>query len=103
MSEGAEELVKKLEGMPLDKMPEPHRKLAEVIGLEAMMRFCETYGGMSFTVPKMDKLLAAERNKHIRAEYNGYNTSALARKYGLTARMVQVIVDEGLTERAKDR
>jgi len=82
-----------MEGMPLDKLPEPHRKLAEVIGVDAMMRFCETYGGMSFTVPKMDKLLAAERNRHIRTEYNGYNTSQLARKYGLTARMVQMIVD----------
>jgi Mor family transcriptional regulator len=79
--------------MPLDKLPEPHRKLAEVIGVEAMMRFCETYGGMSFTVPKMDKILAAERNGHIRREYNGYNASALARKYGLSKRMIEMIVD----------
>ena len=82
-----------MEGMPLDKLPEPHRKLAEVIGVEAMMRLCETYGGMSFTVPKMDKIIAAERNRHIRNEYNGYNASALAKKYGLTTRMIQMIVD----------
>lgn len=82
-----------MEGMQLNKLPEPHRKLAEVIGVEAMMRLCETYGGMSFTVPKVDKILAAERNEQIRSEYNGYNTSILAKKYGLTVRMVQVIVD----------
>ena len=82
-----------MEGMPLDKLPEAHRKLAEVIGIEATVELCKVYGGTPLYIPKVDALIAAHRDQQIRTEYNGYNVAILARKYNLSARTVQRILE----------
>jgi len=82
-----------MQGVPLDKLPEAHRKLAEVIGIEATMELCKAYGGTPIYIPKVDALVAAHRDQQIRTEYNGYNVAKLARKYNLSARTVQRILE----------
>ena len=79
--------------MPLDKLPEAHRKLAEVIGIEATVALCRTFGGTPIYIPKVDALIAAQRDQLIRTEYNGYNIAKLAHKYNITARTVQRILE----------
>lgn len=81
-----------MEGMPLDRLPEAHRKLAAVIGVEATVELCKAFGGMPIYIPKVDALFEAQRNRQILAEYNGYNIASLAHKYNLSARTVQRIL-----------
>lgn len=76
-------------------LPARYRDLVRVIGLEATIRLCREYGGTDTYIPKVDGLLAAKRHALIRREWNGYNCEALARKYGVTARWVRKIVEDG--------
>lgn len=84
----------KMEGITRDMLPEAHRRLADVIGLEATLRLCETYGGAPLYIPKLDALAAAQRARRIRSEYDGMNTALLARRYGVSMRTVQMILSE---------
>lgn len=77
-----------------EMLPEAHRKLAGVIGVEATLKLCEVYGGLQMYVPVMDGVYSVARARLIRAAYNGMNTSQLALKYGLSTRGVQKIVED---------
>jgi len=83
-----------MEGITRDMLPEAHRRLAEVIGIEATLQLCKTYGGAPLYIPKLDALVAAQRARRIRAEYDGMNTALLARRYGVSMRTVQMILSE---------
>ena len=78
----------------LEKLPDANRKLAEVIGVEAMLKLCERYGGESLYIPMTDAIYAAVRREWIRKEYAHHNSNPkwLAKKYGLSEREVQRIV-----------
>lgn len=82
-----------MEGVPLDKLPEQHRRLAELIGVEATVALCKEYGGTPLYIPKVDALIAAQRDQQIKAEYNGYNLDKLAHKYNLATRTVRRIIE----------
>lgn len=73
-----------------------HRKLADVIGIEATLRLCETFGGEAVYIPLTDNVYAAVRRKWIREEYVAKNVAPrhIARKYGLSEREVQRIIGE---------
>jgi Mor family transcriptional regulator len=81
-----------MEEFTREMLPEPHRRLSEVIGVEATIRLCEAYGGAPLYIPKLDALKAARRDERIRAEYDGMNTQVLARRYGVSRRTVQAVV-----------
>lgn len=80
------------EAAALNGLPEQHRKIAEVIGVDATIKLCETYGGMNLYIPMMDAVRTAERDRAIREEYNGANVARLARKHSLSVRAVYAIV-----------
>jgi Mor family transcriptional regulator len=83
-----------METITREMLPEAHRRLADVIGLEATVKLCEAYGGAPLYIPKLDALAAAQRARRIRSEYDGMNTAALARRYGVSMRTVQTILSE---------
>ncbi len=83
-----------MENITREMLPEAHRRLAEVIGLEATIRLCEVFGGAPLYIPKLDALAAAQRARRIRSEYDGMNTQVLARRYGVSMRTVQMILSE---------
>lgn len=78
----------------LEMLPEPNRKLAEVIGVEAMLKLCERYGGETLYIPMTDAAYAVVRRRWIREEYarHGPKVSWLAKKYRVSEREVQRIV-----------
>lgn len=80
----------------LEMLPAAHRKLADVIGIEATLKLCETFGGESLYIPLTDAVYAMVRRKWIREEYvhNNSNIRWIAKKYGLSEREVQRIVNE---------
>lgn len=79
-----------------EMLPAAHRKLSDVIGVEATLKLCEAFGGESLYIPLTDAVYAAVRRKWIREEYaqRGANTRWIARKYGLSEREVQRIVND---------
>lgn len=77
----------------MPQYPESYYTIAEVIGEDAARKLCEAFGGEAIYVPKSDSLESVERVAAIRQEYNGANVPQLARKYGLTTRRVQRIVE----------
>lgn len=74
--------------------PESYYSIAEIIGEDAARKLCEAYGGEAIYIPKVESLLAVERVAQIRQEYNGQNVTKLAKKYKLTERRVQQIVED---------
>lgn len=91
-------MVNNAELVTLDDMDEGQRQLAELIGLENYRKIVKTYGGTAIYVPKYEWLSKVERDNRIIAEYNGYNTKALARKYGLTDTWIRNIVADKTAE-----
>ena len=53
----------------------------------------ESLGGQELRIPAPDK---SARNAAIRAEFNGRNVRELARKYGISVRMVYMIVQKSV-------
>ena len=81
-----------LDVLEYDDLPESHKKLADVIGVEATLKLCRVYGGAQWYIPGLNNLYDKARAKMIRKEYNGSNVRGLAHKFGLSTRAVYEIV-----------
>ena len=77
-----------------DMLPIQHRRLLDVIGMEAMLTLCKGLGGTYLYVPKFDAVIRNTRDKLIRKEYNGYNVKELALKYELSSVRIHSILKE---------
>ena len=76
--------------------------MAQLIGVENLIRLSEIYGGTSIYIPKVDDLLKNSRYAAIMREFDGTNIRYLARKYGVSERTVYRLVSELLqTEKPK--
>ena len=90
---------KLLESLRLEDLNGNARELAELIGMEAFIRLVGVYGGTSsLYVPKAEQLVLPVRDELIRREFDGGNSTQLARKWGLTERYIREIVKEKLKE-----
>ena len=74
-------------------LPKQYQNLVRVIGSDAATRLCQEYGGEVVYIPKIDRIEAAKQRDLIRAEWNGRNAAALARKFGKSVRWVQKVVE----------
>lgn len=74
--------------------------VAKAIGVENLLRLAKIIGGSNFYMPIEKGLLRPLRNKKIAEEYNGYNKKELAKKYGVTPRMVQNIATSNAADKA---
>lgn len=70
------------------------RELIDAVGLDGALRLVDTFGGSTLYIPQLEKTLAACRDRHIRAEYNGTNTKRLASTYGVSDSWVMRVVGE---------
>lgn len=68
--------------------------LAELVGIEAMMKIVEMYSGSVLYIPKMESVLAAIRDRHIREEFDGTNGHKLAIRYNVSDSWVLRVVNE---------
>ena len=78
-----------------DKLPEAHRKFADVIGVEATMKLCQAFGGEIIYIPMADSVWSVIRRERIRDEYinQGARIKHLAKKYRITPQEVHRILD----------
>ncbi len=77
-----------------DMLPGQHRRLVELIGLDATLALCRGLGGVNYYIPKMDEVMRIARDKLIRKEYNRYNVKELALKYDLSVVSIYTIIKE---------
>lgn len=68
----------------VDELPQPYRKMAELIGVPMTLQLAQHFGGTYEYMPKFDKAVGQARDRIIRREFDGANYKDLARKYNLT-------------------
>jgi Mor family transcriptional regulator len=72
----------------IEDLPPQHRQYAEIIGLDNLIKLCETMGGSGYYIPQTQELLSDWVCQRIREEYSGYNIKSLVKKYGVSERTV---------------
>lgn len=80
------------EMMEIKDLPESMQPVAELIGIDNLMKLSNYAGGYEIYIPVEEALVRNVRNKRILDEYTGYNGKELALKYGITERMIYSIL-----------
>ena len=88
-------LIKELtEETSIEDVPERYRQLAELIGVENLVKLADYMNGDMMYIPRADGLLTAARRRRIKAEFDGGNRAELAQKYDMTPRQIANILKE---------
>lgn len=66
----------------------------EHVGARIMGIIFEELGGHRVTIPTIQQIYVRERNRSIRAKFDGCNHETLAASWGLSVRQVRRIVNE---------
>ena len=74
------------------------RDIAEEIGCVNLIKLLDIVNGDTIYLQRADNILRPVRDKRIKAEFNGYNRSELARKYNLSERYMRELCGEELVE-----
>lgn len=84
-----------IKDLTMDMIPEAYRDLAELVGIEGLVKLAQAFGGATIYIPKADTLLRPARDINIKKDFNGYNHLELAKKYDITERWVREICGPG--------
>lgn len=76
-----------------DMIPERYRPIAELIGLENLIKLADYSKGDTFYIPTSDFFLRPIRDQRIREEFRGGNSHELAKKYDLSERRIREICE----------
>lgn len=88
----------------LEMLPDgTSKEIAEVIGLDNLLRFSEQFGGTEIYIPKLDRILGPLRNKLIFQEFNGKNAAALAKKFHISSRRIRDIASPAAQIAARNK
>lgn len=74
-------------------IPEAYQPVVDMIGIDAFLKLCQYCMGDEMYFPMVDTVFRKTRNRLIQKEYDGYNSKALAKKYGLTLKQIRNIVN----------
>lgn len=85
-----------IDGITLEQLTGDQLELAELIGIETYRKLVEYYGGGSIYVKKFDTITKSARNDEICEKFNGCNSKALAKEYGLAEKTIREITAEKL-------
>lgn len=78
----------------MQQLPEPHRKFAEVLGVEAALKLSENYGGEEIYIPKIDSVHNMERDAAIcRLHAQGLTVKQLCERFGLKRQTIYDILN----------
>ena len=75
-----------------DQLPGIYQEIADLIGLESTFKLAAVFAGGPIYLPKLERCLVGLRNQIIREEFDGFNTRALARRWGMSQRHIRYIV-----------
>jgi Mor family transcriptional regulator len=81
--------------LSMKDIPPAYRPVCRVIGMAAAVKLSQAFGGLQLEIPDV-RGAALRRQKHarIRAEFNGANIAALAKKYGYSRKRIGQIVKQ---------
>lgn len=98
------ELAELIRRISYDNLPKPHRKIADVVGVEATLKLCEVLGGQgSFYLPGNAFFLRMEMNRQIQIEFErGSSVRCIAEKYHLKDACVYNILRSACNSEAQD-
>ena len=93
MSSGNEgNFVSSIEVVIQDSIPEEFVGLANFMGIDKFIEFCNEYGGIAIYFPSKKTLLRNGRNREIIKRYNGKNIKDLARAFEISEVQVRNII-----------
>lgn len=75
-----------------DDIPENLCQLYDIVGEKLFTEIVEVHGGELLYIPRRETMERKHRQEAIRKEYNGYNVSQLALKYGYSERHIRTIL-----------
>lgn len=76
----------------ISDLPDSVKGIAEVMGLNVVLKMSQEFGGDAIYFPKYQSLVKGARDRMIRAEFDGSNHKDLAKKFNLTPACVRSIL-----------
>ena len=82
-----------------DDLSDEQREIADIIGIDNYLKLSAAMGGTMLYIAKAEEIAARKRrDERIREEFDGTNTTELARKYGLTEVWIRKIAADKYEE-----
>lgn len=94
---------KLLEELKPENLQELHREIANVVGVEGIIRLSDYFGGTTIYIPKKRELVKNLVIEKIQAEYRGTNIRELAQKYNVSESFVYSALRGRLLKGAEKR
>lgn len=88
------DMLQVLEQEEFEDIPQQYQPWVDAIGLEGAIALCKNFGGSAPYIPTLDTMQSFVRKRHIQREYDGTNVTLLSRKYRISTRRVQQILNE---------
>ncbi|MCI8985988.1 MAG: hypothetical protein HFI60_08565 [Lachnospiraceae bacterium] len=89
--------------LTLDDLPDSQREIAEVIGIDNLLKLSDNFAGNPLYIQQRKKLEKEMVYRRIFREFNGGNVMELTQRYGVSKTTVYEIVKEKREELAKKR
>ena len=81
-----------MDNVTIESLDGEQREIAECVGIDGYRKLVENFGGTSVYIQKSDKTAKNLRDEKIKAQFNGGNYKALARKFNLSESAVRKIL-----------
>ncbi|MCX4270809.1 MAG: hypothetical protein OSJ71_00955 [Acetatifactor sp.] len=92
-----------LRDLKMEDLEAQHREIAEVIGIENLVKLSRYFAGNPVYAPKIENLVKNRKYSLIRQEYDGTNIKMLATKYDVCESTVYNILRDMLLKGACKR
>lgn len=92
-----------LRDLKMEDLEAQHREIAEVIGIENLVKLSRYFAGNPVYAPKIENLVKNRKYSLIRQEYDGTNIKMLATKYDVCESTVYNILRDMLLKGAGKR
>lgn len=87
--------------LTLDDLHEKYRWIAELIGMDKLILFCETAGGTYHYIPQTRQLVKNLKYKAIIEEFDGFNIKQLVEKYKTSESTIRRLVGNQIAAKKK--
>lgn len=92
MEKPSEQMIKAIETSEIKSVQE----FLIFLSPEAVYNLLKNWGGCTISLPKFDSFLKGERNEKIKEDYyKGATFNQLAKKYALSTRQINIIINGG--------
>lgn len=90
----------KYDDIEISDLNEQHRELAEIIGVDNLLKLASHFGGTQIYIPQLDKLVKNVKYKAIIEEFDGFNIRQLSNKYNVSESTIYRLVRDQIVPSA---